>query len=183
MAVMEVIHWPAQVLETPAQVVEDFNEDLKMLACDMHETMDAAGGIGLAANQVNVLKQIIVIHIPWQEPTRARKPWHKQSLERKQPWHDQRYTLVNPEIVEFQGEIQALEGCLSFPGNMDYVGRYREVTVSYQDVEGHRHSITCDGLMSVCLQHEIDHIRGVVFLERMDERMAEKIRQKMLVTS
>lgn len=184
MAVMDVVKWPAQVLETPAEPVTVFDDELRRLASDMHETMDAADGIGLAANQVNILKQIIVIHIPWHDPEqggeRPKKPWHKRGNTGKKPWHDRRFTLINPDIVECHGEVHALEGCLSFPGNMDYIGRHAEVTVSYQDLAGDACTLSCGGLMSVCLQHEIDHLRGVVFLERMDERVAEKIRQKIL---
>ena len=178
-ALMKVVHWPNEVLETVARPVDVFDDRLKQLAEDMHETMDHAGGIGLAANQIGCLKRIITIHIPWSgEPKKA---WHKNPQKRgKKFWHGRRYTFVNPKINSFHGRISYMEGCLSFPGMMDYVDRHRTISVEYQDVLGEPCVIECDGLMSICLQHEIDHIDGIVFTKRMHEGAATSIRQKMM---
>lgn len=184
MALMKVLKWPDQALETPAEPIEVFDEELKILAGDMHQTMDHAGGIGLAANQVGVLKQIMVIYIPWMASgNQPSKPWHKSVNNQKKHWNDQRFTMVNPEITEESGEVHSLEGCLSFPSQMDYVGRSEQITVRYYDVQGHQHSLTAGGLMSVCVQHEIDHLRGIVFTERMNKKVAERIHRKMLAHS
>lgn len=181
MALMKVVTWPAKVLETKAQKVTCFDAELKKLADDMHETMDHAGGIGLAANQVGVLKRLLVMYIPHEES--IKKPWHRQNKNFKKPWHNTRYTMVNPKIVSFKGRHTSIEGCLSFPGQMDYVNRHVEVTVEYQDVQGAEQTLTCDGLMSVCVQHEIDHINGTLFVERMNEKSAATIKERLLESS
>ncbi|MCY4380877.1 MAG: peptide deformylase [Proteobacteria bacterium] len=178
MAQMTVVTWPAKVLETKADPVSVFDHKLAQLAQDMHATMDHAGGIGLAANQVGVLKRVITIYIPFEN--QPSKPWHKKNMALKEFWHDRRYTFVNPKIVSFKGRHTSMEGCLSFPGQMDYVNRHVTITVDYQDLSGRPQSIVCDGLMSVCLQHEIDHINGTLFLERMNQKSAEGIKEKML---
>ena len=177
MAVLDIITWPNSVLETKSNEVIEFGYDLQKLAKDMHDTMDNASGIGLAANQVNVLSRIIVVYIPF--VFSKSKPWHKNSEEKPEFWHNKRYTLVNPKITSFQGRHSSMEGCLSFPDNIDYVDRYVSVEVQYQDVKGKKHSISCSGLMSVCLQHEIDHIDGIVFTERMNSKAAQQIKQNM----
>lgn len=177
MTVMEVVTWPAQVLETKAKDVTVFDDQLVQLARDMHETMAHAGGIGLAANQVGILKRVIVVHIPHENT--SQKPWHKNSSRVKE-WHNKPYTLVNPKIISFQGKFTSMEGCLSFPDQMEYVNRHVHITVAYQDVSGAHHRLSCDGLMSVCLQHEIDHINGTLFIDRMNQTAAQSIKERLL---
>ena len=177
MAIMEIVTWPAKVLETKAAEVTVFDQELATLAQNMHATMDHAGGIGLAANQVGLLKRLLVIHIPHEGKTD--KPWHK-SYDARQPWHNKRFSMVNPKVVAFAGKFTSMEGCLSFPEQMDYVNRHVHITVDYQDILGKPHSISCDGLMSVCLQHEIDHLNGTLFIDRMNEAAARGIKDRLL---
>lgn len=177
MPALKVISWPAQVLETRAKEVTVFDDKLAQLARDMHETMDHAGGIGLAANQVGILQRVVVIYIPLDDQPKA--PWHKQRAA-KQPWHNKRWTFVNPRVVAFKGRHTSMEGCLSFPGQMDYVDRHVQISVEYQDLDGEDRKLDCDGLMSICLQHEIDHINGTLFTQRMNPVAARGIKERLL---
>ena len=178
MAVLDIVHWPAEVLETESEEIKTFDKDLYKLSKDMHETMDHLGGIGLAANQVNILKKILVIYIPFVESKQS-KPWHKASLAKPKFWHNKRYTFVNPKIISFEGKHSSMEGCLSFPENMDFVDRFVSVKVQYQDLKGKKQFIECSDLMSICLQHEIDHINGIVFTERMNAKASRQIKKNM----
>lgn len=175
MAKLQIVEWPAKVLETKSNPVEVFDQELQAFVKDMHETMDHAEGIGLAANQVGVAKRVITIHIPY-EGSR----YQDQEAPIKEPWHDQRFTFINPEIIKKAGKISWQEGCLSFPGIFDYVDRASEVWVKAFDEFGQSFEVHATGLFSVCLQHEIDHIDGVVFFERMSRLKAGLIKKKML---
>lgn len=174
MSVLEVVEWPAKILETKSEEVRDFGPDLQSFVKDMNETMDHAGGIGLAANQVNVAKRIIVIHITYTAP----KPG-EEDPEPREPWHDKRYVFINPKIVKKAGKIRWQEGCLSFPEIFDFVDRAEEVWVEAQDEHGKPFQLHANGLMAVCLQHEIDHIDGIVFINRMSRLKSSMIRQKI----
>ena len=103
-----------------------------------------------------------------------------QEAEPKQPWHDQRYTLVNPRIVKKSGKIRWQEGCLSFPEIFEFVDRAAEVWVEAQDEDGKTFELHGTGLFSVCIQHEIDHIDGIVFFNRMSRLKSGLIKKKML---
>ena len=125
----------------------------------MAETMYEAPGIGLAATQVDVHKRVIVIDI---SETR-----------------DQLFTLINPEIVESDGQQVCEEGCLSVPGIYDKVERAESVVVRYLDLEGREKTIEADGLLAVCLQHEIDHLDGKVFVEHLSQLKQLRIKAKL----
>ena len=172
-AQLEIVTWPAPVLETRAEEVAEFDDELRALGDDMHTMMQTAHGIGLAANQVGVLKRILVIEIPWNGKR------YSKHAEPRRDWHDRRYTLVNPEIVECTGTIIFNEGCLSFPTLFGEVERARHVLVKAQDVDGKAQVIEGDDLFAVCLQHEIDHLDGIVFINHMTKLRADDIRQKM----
>ncbi len=173
MALLEIFEWPAKVLETPAEKVTNFDESFRQFVSDMHETMKDSGGIGLAANQVGSLQRVVTIEIPFiaadGEETENRK-W----------WHNKKFTFVNPVIVKKEGVMKWQEGCLSFPDMFDFVDRSAEVWVKAQDENGKEFEVHADELFSVCLQHEIDHIDGIVFFKRMSRLKAERIRSKML---
>lgn len=173
MARLEVVEWPAKVLEIPAEPVKIFDDAFRQFVEDMHETMKASGGIGLAANQVGDLRRVLTIEIPFVaadgDEEEARK-W----------WHNKKFTFVNPVIVKKEGIIKWQEGCLSFPDMYDFVDRAAEVWVKAQDENGKEFEVHADELFSVCLQHEIDHIDGIVFFKRMSRLKAERIRSKML---
>lgn len=170
---LEIVTWPAPVLETRAQEITAFDAELRAFSEAMHATMQAAHGIGLAANQVGVLKRILVIEIPWNGKR------YGKNAEPRRDWHDRRYTLINPEIVEREGTITFNEGCLSFPELFGEVERARRVLVKAQDVDGKAQVIEGDDLFAVCLQHEIDHLNGIVFINHMTKLRADAIRQKM----
>lgn len=171
MSLLQVVEWPAKVLETPASEVKDFNEDLIQFVNDMHETMHHSHGIGLAANQVGDLRRVIVIEIPnVGGESDGEVKW----------WHNKRFTFINPVIIKKSGIIKWQEGCLSFPEIFDFVDRAAEVWVKAFDETGKEFEVHADGLFSVCLQHEIDHIDGIVFFKRMSRLKADRIKTKML---
>lgn len=173
MARLEVVEWPAKVLETPAEEVTRFDEGLRIFVEDMHETMRASNGIGLAANQVGDLRRVLTIEIPF-------VPSNDDTDDDRKWWYDKKFTFVNPVIVKKQGVLKWQEGCLSFPDMYDFVDRAAEVWVKAKDEFGKEFEVHADGLFAVCLQHEIDHIDGIVFFKRMSRLKAERIRSKML---
>jgi len=173
-SVLDVLVWPHKILETKAEPVTRFDDDLRKFVSDMVETMHASGGIGLAANQVGELRRVIVIEIPWTEsPDPAQQ-------EKKETWHDKRWVLINPVITKKSGKIKWQEGCLSFPEVFDFVDRAAEVTVRAFDENGKEYEIQANDLFAVCIQHEIDHIDGIVFFQRMSRLKADIIKKKML---
>jgi peptide deformylase len=177
LAVRNIVIWPAKVLETPAVPVTKFDEELKQFVADMHETMDDAGGIGLAANQVGDLRRVLAIHIPFAD-NRYENDEADQS--EKQWWHNEKFTFINPVITKRAGKIRYQEGCLSFPDIFENVDRAHEVWVDALDPSGKPFSVHAEGLLSICLQHEIDHIDGVVFIKRMSRLKSNIIRKKMV---
>jgi len=149
MAVLQLKYYPAEVLRTKTETVTAFDDELATTAQDMAETMYMENGIGLAANQVGLLVQMLVMDVPDEEnPTASRLK-----------------VLVNPNLLESEGEIVWDEGCLSFPGITVPVKRASTVRVEYFDPSGERHEETMHGLEAVCLQHEMDHLAGVTFIE------------------
>ena len=170
MTVLKVIEWPAKVLDTRAEEVTSFDESIAKLVGDMHETMQDANGIGLAANQVDELKRILVINIPFVEG---------EDEGEKQDWHDKPLTFINPVINKKNGRMKYMEGCLSFPGIFEYIDRAESILVSALDAEGKPFQMEADGLLSICLQHEIDHLDGVVFLKRMSRLKGNLLRKKL----
>jgi peptide deformylase len=164
MAILEVRTFPDPILREKAAPVTVFDEPLKRLARDMAETMYAAPGVGLAANQVGVAKQLIVVH------ARDEEVGLDTGL----------LTLVNPRIVEASGELHWEEGCLSVPDERDEVERFARVRVQAQDLDGREFELIGEGLAAVVLQHEIDHLNGVLFIDRLSplKRAAIKKRQR-----
>lgn len=148
MALLTIVKYPHPALTTPAKPVVDFDDALHALLEDMAETMYAARGVGLAANQVAVLKRVLLIDTAKDDDPPA-------LLE-----------IINPEIIERDGKITWEEGCLSFPGLYEKIDRAAHVKVRYQDRFGETQEIEGEGLLGVALQHEIDHIDGIVFTER-----------------
>ena len=177
MAELEIVTWPSAVLETKAEPVEVFDDKLKQFVNDMHETMQANNGIGLAANQVGVLQRITTIDIPYAD---NRYEDDEEDLEGKQWWHNKRFTFVNPVITKKEGKISAQEGCLSFPEIFDFVDRAAEVWVSAKDENGKDFEVHATGLFAICLQHEIDHLDGVVFITRMSRLKSARIKKKIM---
>lgn len=174
MAVLKIIEWPAKVLETKSSEVTKFDDEFKQFVSDMHETMAAANGIGLAANQVNDLRRVLTINIPY-----VGERYENEKGEEKEWWHDKAFTFVNPVITKTQGKIKYQEGCLSFPEIFDFVDRASEVWVKAQDENGEFFEVHATGLFAVCLQHEIDHIDGIVFINRMSRLKSGRIKKQI----
>jgi len=159
MAILNIIHYPDERLHTVATPVVEVNEEIRRLAADMAETMYAAPGIGLAATQVNVHKQVVVVDIS-EERNRLQ-------------------VFINPEIIASEGKAEHEEGCLSAPGIYENVTRAEKVTVKALDVEGKPFTLKADGLLAICIQHEIDHLKGKVFVEYLSRLKLNRIRLKM----
>ena len=162
MALLQVHEFPDPILQQHAMPVTAFDDKLRQLAADMLETMYEERGIGLAANQVAVLKQIVVVDVM------AGDADHGQ----REP-----QVLVNPKIVAASGETAIEEGCLSVPEFRAEVPRAEKIKVEYQDLEGQPQTLEADGLLSICLQHEFDHLRGRLFIDYLPplkQRMVKK---------
>ena len=176
MAVLKVYEYPEEVLTTKAEKVTVFDDELKQFVEDMHETMIAANGIGLAANQVGELRQVLTIMIPFAD----NKYEEGEEPEKKESWHNKKFTFINREIIKRCGKIRYQEGCLSFPELFGYVDRSAEIVVRSHDVNGEEFEIEANGLFSICLQHEIDHLHGIVFVNRMSKGVANRIKDEMV---
>jgi peptide deformylase len=155
MALLEIITEGDPRLRQKAHRIRTPEPGLKKIADDMHETMDHAPGVGLAGPQVGVMRRIIVVHL-------AEGYAHEGSPEL-------RLTLLNPEIVKGHGEETGLEGCLSIPGWVGDVRRMTNITVKAMDINGRSVRIKAEDFLARVLQHEIDHLDGILFVDRMDE--------------
>ncbi len=160
MARLNILRYPDPRLHKIAAPVAEVNDNVRSLVADMAETMYAAPGVGLAATQVDVHKQLIVIDI---SETR-----------------DQLLTLINPEIVAAMGESDCEEGCLSVPGIYDKVARAEQIVVRALGLDGQSFTMDAEGLLAVCIQHEMDHLKGRVFVEYLSRLKQNRIRAKML---
>ncbi len=159
MAVLEILHFPDPRLRKKASSIEAVTDEIRKLADDMLETMYAAPGIGLAANQVNVQKRLVVIDI---------------SEDQSQP-----LILINPEIIQKQGERAHEEGCLSVPEAYELVTRADTVTVQALDREGKVFELEADALLATCIQHEIDHLDGKLFIDYLSQLKRQRIRKRL----
>ena len=160
MSLLNILTLPDSRLKTIAEPITAINDEIKQLAADMLETMYAAPGIGLAATQVDQHIQLVVIDI---------------SEDKNQP-----LVLINPEIIEQTGLQTHEEGCLSVPGIYAKVKRADEIVVSFQDLEGKQQEMAAQDLLAVCIQHELDHLKGIVFLDHLS-LLKRKLAMKKLV--
>ena len=156
---LNILRYPDARLHKVAAPVTVFDDNLKRLVADMAETMYAAPGIGLAAIQVDVPKQVIVVDVS----------------ERR----DSLIVLVNPEILEATGVSDIEEGCLSVPGIYELVERAERVKVRAHDQNGTVFTLQAQGLLAVCIQHEMDHLKGKVFVEHLSQLKQQRIRAKL----
>ncbi len=160
---LKIFTYPAPILKKVAQEVTEFNDELQELCQNMLYTMYHAPGIGLAAPQVGISKRIFVMDIDFQRDEVTRPDGSKDyELSNFNP-----RIFINPKIEKVEGEILYEEGCLSVPGIYEEVKRIEKIKVHYQDVTGEEHTLEADGLLSICIQHENDHLEGIVFLERL----------------
>lgn len=151
---LKVLTYPNAILRLPAKPINKITAEIKTLAEDMIYTMDKSNGIGLAANQIWVLLQIAVINID---------DISEEELKKKMP-----LILINPKITKFSKElIEYEEGCLSFPDLKINTNRPRKVTVVYTDLNNEEQTIEAEDLLSICLQHEIDHLNGILFINKL----------------
>ena len=160
MARLDILHYPDARLHTVAKPVKTVDERIRKLIDDMAETMYAAPGIGLAATQVNVHERVVVIDIS--------------------ETHDALRVFINPELVAQSGREESEEGCLSVPGVFDKVTRAERVTVRALDRDGKLFELEADGLLAVCIQHEMDHLMGKVFVDYLSNLKRNRIKARLL---
>lgn len=160
MALLTILNYPDPRLHTVAKPVTTFDANLKRLVQDMKETMYAAPGIGLAATQVNHHVQLIVIDTSKEQ--------------------NDLLVLINPRILSQSGTQTYEEGCLSVPGIYETVSRAEQIKVEAYDVDGKKFTLDAEGLLSVCIQHEMDHLKGKVFVEYLSPLKRNRIKTKML---
>jgi peptide deformylase len=162
MALLPILQYPDERLHRVAQPVAQVDEKIRQIIKDMAETMYDAPGIGLAATQVDIALRIIVID--------------------SSPGHDQLLTLINPEIISRSGVSEFEEGCLSVPGIYEKVPRADRIRVRALDAQGQPFERDAEGLLAVCIQHEMDHLEGRVFVEYLSrlkqQRIVEKLRKQ-----
>ena len=163
MAVREIKTYPDPVLRNKTARVETIDDTIQRLIEDMVETMHAAPGVGLAANQVGVPLQVAVIDLSTREEQENRHPL---------------LVLINPEILSTQGSVIAEEGCLSLPEYTEKIKRAARVTVRAQDRRGKPFEIEADGLMAKALQHEIDHLNGLLLIDRLSTLKKDIFKRK-----
>lgn len=150
MAIRKIYQYPESVLRKPTEHIDTFDSDLKQLAEDMAETMYDAPGIGLAAPQIGESVKLIVV-----DTTKGDED-SKEFM-----------AMVNPQIVEHEGSQLDEEGCLSVPELTSKVPRYKKVTVTYQDLDGKPYELQAENRFAVVLQHEIDHLNGILFIDHL----------------
>jgi peptide deformylase len=160
MALLDILEFPDARLRTVARSVTEVNNRIVTLCDDMFETMYAAPGIGLAASQVNVHQRLLVVDV---------------SEDKSEP-----LVFINPEIVESDGEIETDEGCLSIPGFYEPVIRFEKIQVKALDRQGEVFVIDADDLLAVCIQHEMDHLEGKLFVDYISTTKRQMIRKKLL---
>jgi len=159
--VREILIWPDPILKKKASPVAQVNDSIRALVNDMFETMYAADGVGLAAPQIGVLKNVIVLD------TTPRQPDSKP------------VAMVNPQIISLEGKMVYTEGCLSIPGEAEEVERAAKVTVKFLDPEGNPQTLVAEGLLAVAIQHETDHLNGTMFVDHLSALKRELIRKRM----
>lgn len=159
MSILTILEFPDERLRKKASPVKVFDESIKKLAADMLETMYEARGIGLAATQVNIQQRVIVIDV---------------SEEKNEPQY-----FINPEILKKDGVEESEEGCLSVPGFYEKVKRAENITVKAQDKDGQPFELQANDLLAVCIQHEIDHLDGKLFVDYISSLKRQRIKSKL----
>lgn len=163
MAILEILHHPDSRLRNHAQPVTTIDASIQTLVDNMFETMYQAPGIGLAAIQVNVAKRVLVLDV---------------SEDKNQPM-----CFINPQILEKQEQVQTEEGCLSVPGVIEKVTRSKWIRVKALNRDGQQFEITAEGLLAVCIQHEMDHLEGKLFIDYLSDIKRYFIRRRLEKTA
>ena len=159
MAILDVLSFPDERLRTVAKPAEEVNDEIKQLVSDMFETMKDENGIGLAATQVNRHVQVVVMDV---------------SEDQNEP-----RVFINPEIIRKDGSTISEEGCLSVPGNYAKVERAESITVKALDQNGESFELDAEGLLAICIQHELDHLKGKLFIDYLSPLKRQRIRKKL----
>ncbi|GGF64757.1 peptide deformylase [Alteromonas lipolytica] len=159
MAILDVLQFPDERLRTVAKPIAEVNGEIKQLVADMFETMRDEKGIGLAATQVDRHVRLVVMDV---------------SEEQNEP-----RVFINPEIVSSEGSTISEEGCLSVPGNYAKVDRAEKVTVKALDADGKPFELEAEGLLAICIQHELDHLKGKLFVDYLSPLKRQRIRKKL----
>ena len=157
MTILKILEFPDPKLRITASPIDTVNDELQKTIDDMFETMYAAPGIGLAATQVDIHKRLLVTDI---------------TAEKNQP-----FVMINPEVIKKEGNVNSNEGCLSIPGYQDDVERYETISIKYLDRRGVSREEELNGLLAICVQHEIDHLNGKLFIDYLSEAKRQKIRK------
>ncbi|MDQ1264082.1 MAG: peptide deformylase [Campylobacterota bacterium] len=160
---LTIVEYPDKRLREKSKIVEKFNEELHTLLDAMNEAMMQSNGIGLAAIQVGHAIQVLIINIPDEE--------NQQSSENL-------IEMINPTIIEKSGETTYQEGCLSVPKFYEDIVRFEKLSVSYQDREGNTKRVEADGLLSIAIQHEIDHLNGILFIDKLSYPRRKKFEKE-----
>lgn len=160
MSALNVLIYPDKRLRTVCQPVAEINDEIRKIVDDMFETMYKEEGIGLAAPQVNIQQRIITIDLDSENSNQI--------------------VLINPEILESSGETGIEEGCLSIPGFRGLVPRKEKVTVKALNRDGNEFTLEADGLLAICIQHEIDHLNGVLFVDYLSPLKRNRIKEKLI---
>lgn len=159
MAILPILEFPDERLRKKAAVIKEVDKKIQQLVDDMIETMYEASGVGLAATQINVHQRLIVIDI---------------SEEKDNP-----LCLINPEIIEQEGDEESEEGCLSVPGFFENVKRAEQIKIKALDREGEEYELEAEGLLAVCIQHEMDHLLGKLFVDYLSPLKRQRIKSKL----
>lgn len=159
MAILSVLRFPDERLRNVAKRVEKIDAEIKQLVKDMFETMRDENGIGLAATQVNVHKRVVVMDVSENQDTPR--------------------VFINPEITQMDGKTISEEGCLSVPNNYAKVERAEQIVVVAQDENGEEYTLEADGLLAICIQHELDHLKGKLFVDYLSPLKRQRIRAKL----
>lgn len=160
---LNIVEYPDKRLKDKSKEVEKFDREFHGLLDDMYETMMASNGIGLAAIQVGHAKRALILNIPDEDD--------KQSI-------DNLIEMVNPVIITTIGETSYQEGCLSVPSFYEEVQRYESITVNYQDRDGNTRTLEADGLLSIAIQHEMDHLDGILFIDKLSYSRRKKFEKE-----
>ena len=173
MALRQILIEPNKILREKSLIVEKVDEDLQKLMDDMLETMYAAPGIGLAAIQVGVPKRVVVLDIEWRDKSKSTN--NEKQEERKNPLY-----FVNPEIItKSENNSTYEEGCLSVPGQFAEIERPNKCYIKYLDYYGQPKEIKAEGILATCIQHEIDHLEGILFIDYLSKLKKTMIIKKL----
>jgi peptide deformylase len=159
MAILDVLRFPDERLRTVAKKVDKIDTSITSLVNDMFETMRDENGIGLAATQINVHKQVVVMDVSEDQ--------------------DNPLVFINPEITHMEGKTMSEEGCLSVPNNYAQVERAEKITVSALNKKGESFTLEADGLLAICVQHELDHLKGKLFVDYLSPLKRQRIKKKL----